>query len=155
MQASSSTADSKWINVKQSICEIVQASSSSSSSKPDHSAYSTADSKRILTLVSEKAPNYCWYTNNCYWYAGSVYETVRVGLEGVKEEKTDEYERRGKVKAGWWWFPVGSDPGKIFKSLYSTLDGIASSSHIHLIEIVLIVSTHFDMRSFFFLNFTT
>ncbi len=78
-----------------------------------------------------------------------------MGLEGVKEEKTDEYERRGKVKAGWWWFPVGSDPGKIFKSLYSTLDGIASSSHIHLIEIVLIVSTHFDMRSFFFLNFTT
>ncbi|PBK79060.1 hypothetical protein ARMGADRAFT_1041068 [Armillaria gallica] len=47
MQTSSSTADSKWINVKQSICEIMQPSSSSSSSKPDHPAYSTADSEWI------------------------------------------------------------------------------------------------------------
>ncbi|SJK98097.1 uncharacterized protein ARMOST_01354 [Armillaria ostoyae] len=57
---------------------------------------------RILTLVS-KAPNYHWYT-------GSVYETVRVGLKGVKEEKTDEYKHRGEVELGWWWWAAGSDP---------------------------------------------
>jgi hypothetical protein len=71
---------------------------------------------RILTLVSAKAPDYHWYTNNCYWYAGSVYETIQLGLEDVSVDETNNWGHRGKVKPGWWWITVGSDPREIFKS---------------------------------------
>ncbi|KAJ7264701.1 hypothetical protein C8J57DRAFT_1230473 [Mycena rebaudengoi] len=55
---------------------------------------------RILTLVSKKAPNYSWYSNNCYWYAGSVYETLRVGLKGYTEARTDEWKRLNICSGG-------------------------------------------------------
>ncbi|KAF9557271.1 hypothetical protein CPC08DRAFT_764660 [Agrocybe pediades] len=77
---------------------------------PDASSLPERTFARILTLVSEKAPNYGWYSNNCYWYAGSVYETLRVGLKGYTEELTGEWKHRGKVDSLLWWVSVGSDP---------------------------------------------
>lgn len=77
---------------------------------------------RILALVSEKVPNYYALANNCFWYAGSVCETIRVGLPQVNEERTYLYKKRGKVTKGWFAIPVGSAPSKIFKSLCLTLD---------------------------------
>ncbi|KAJ8453908.1 hypothetical protein ONZ45_g19516 [Pleurotus djamor] len=65
---------------------------------------------KILVLVSEKAPDYSWSSNNCYWYAGSVYETLRVGLKGYTEVLTDEWKHRGEVQVLWWWVSVGDDP---------------------------------------------
>lgn len=75
---------------------------------------------RILAVVSARVPDYYWYANNCFWYSGSVCETIRVGLGHVGEAKTPEYKKRGKVKKGWFSKSVGTAPGRIGKSLYLT-----------------------------------
>jgi len=91
---------------------------------------------RILTKVSRKAPVYGLVSNNCYWYAGSVFETIRVSLPNVHVDKTRDWGDRGKVEVPvLWWkvkVPVGSAPQTVTISSTSPPVGVGAGATAEL-----------------------